>query len=144
MSSDDKRTALLHEIEAWREAWAASVPGSPQHREFQNKMKSAEWKLKALGPPQHPRTVLRVRCDKRHPFGLGHLRSRTAYSFRTSLDCGLTLPCPHSVKMGRRPQHMAPGMLRPFCLDAGPKPRAQLSLFDKSSALWGRRHSWKT
>jgi hypothetical protein len=36
MSADEKRTALLHEIEAWREAWAASETESPQHRDFQN------------------------------------------------------------------------------------------------------------
>ena len=53
-SNDEKRAALLNEIQAWREAWAASKPGSPQHREFQNKMKKAEWKLQALGPLQHP------------------------------------------------------------------------------------------
>ena len=54
MSDDQKREALLHEIAALREAWAASEPGSPQHREFQNKMKMAEWKLKELGPSQSP------------------------------------------------------------------------------------------
>jgi hypothetical protein len=52
MGDDQKREALLHEIEAWREAWAASKPDSPQHRDFQNKMKAAEWKLQALGPSQ--------------------------------------------------------------------------------------------
>jgi hypothetical protein len=52
MSDDQKRAALIHEIEAWREAWAASEPGSPQYRTNQRKMKEAEWKLHALGPSQ--------------------------------------------------------------------------------------------
>lgn len=48
-SDDEKREALLHEIQAWREAWVASEPGSARHREFRNKMKMAEWKLQELG-----------------------------------------------------------------------------------------------
>ena len=52
MSDDQKRMKLLHETAAWREAWAESEPGSPQHREFQRKMKEAEWELQALGPSQ--------------------------------------------------------------------------------------------
>jgi hypothetical protein len=62
MSSDEKRERILHEIAAWREAWAAaSEPGSSQHREFQNKMKKAEWELQALGPSQDsPGLVIKV------------------------------------------------------------------------------------
>jgi hypothetical protein len=52
MSDGEKRERVLHEIAAWREAWVASEPGSPQHRDFQNKMKAAEWELQALGPSQ--------------------------------------------------------------------------------------------
>jgi hypothetical protein len=55
MNSDDQRMALLHEIQAWREAIDAQPPGSPERREFQNKMKRAEWNLQVLGPPQHRR-----------------------------------------------------------------------------------------
>jgi hypothetical protein len=61
MNSDEKRTALLHKIQAWREAWVASEPGSPQYRDFQNKMKKAEWELQALGPSQDsPGVVIKV------------------------------------------------------------------------------------
>jgi hypothetical protein len=52
MSSDERRMALLHEIQAWREALDASGPGSARHRKFRNKMKLAEWELRALGPSQ--------------------------------------------------------------------------------------------
>ena len=58
MSDDQKRQALLHEIAAWREAADAHEKGSPQYREFQNKMKLAEWKLQALGPSQDPPGVV--------------------------------------------------------------------------------------
>jgi hypothetical protein len=54
MSDDEKRAALINEIQAWRDAVLAHEEGSPKRREFQNKMKLAEWKLKELGPPQHP------------------------------------------------------------------------------------------
>ena len=55
MSVDEsERQALINEAQAWREAAAACTPGSPEHLEFQNKMKRAEWKLYALGPPQYP------------------------------------------------------------------------------------------
>jgi hypothetical protein len=61
MSDDQKREAILHEIQAWREAWAAAEPGSPEHRDFQNKMKMAEWKLEALGPSQDsPGIVIKI------------------------------------------------------------------------------------
>jgi hypothetical protein len=61
MSDDEKREALLHEIAAWRDAWAHSEPGSPQYREFQNKMKKAEWELQALGPSQaSPGLVIKI------------------------------------------------------------------------------------
>ena len=36
-SNDEKRAALLNENQAWREAWAASKPGSPQHESFKTK-----------------------------------------------------------------------------------------------------------
>jgi hypothetical protein len=52
MSSDKRRMALLHEIQAWREALDASGPGSARHRKFRNKMKLAEWELQALGPSE--------------------------------------------------------------------------------------------
>jgi hypothetical protein len=45
-------TALLNEIQAWREAREAQAEGSPWCKMFQNKMKRAEWKLQALGPSQ--------------------------------------------------------------------------------------------
>lgn len=50
--NESERTILLHEIQAWREAADAHAKGSPQYREFQNKMKLAEWKLNGLGPSQ--------------------------------------------------------------------------------------------
>jgi hypothetical protein len=52
MGSDDERQKLLHEIGAWRDARNAHPPGSPQNKEFQRKMKEAEWKLHGLGPPE--------------------------------------------------------------------------------------------
>jgi hypothetical protein len=66
MGDDQKRTALLHEIAAWREACEASKPGSPQHREFQNNMKKAEWRLQALGPSQaSPGINIKIVGDKK-------------------------------------------------------------------------------
>jgi hypothetical protein len=53
-SDDEKRAALLNEIQAWREAREAQAEGSPWYKMFQNKMKRAEWKLQALGPSQNP------------------------------------------------------------------------------------------
>ncbi|WFU46060.1 hypothetical protein QA640_45705 (plasmid) [Bradyrhizobium sp. CB82] len=53
MTDDEKRAALINEIQAWRDAVLAHPEGSPERREFQNKMKLTEWKLKELGPPQH-------------------------------------------------------------------------------------------
>src|SRR6266436_7233857 len=77
MSSDEKRDRILHEIAAWREAWAASEPGSPQQRDFQNKMKAAEWKLQALGPsrfagPRHQG------CEHRQGRRIGGIRWATS------------------------------------------------------------------
>jgi hypothetical protein len=61
MSSDERRMALVHEIQAWREALVASEPGSLRHRKFQNKMKLAAWELQALGPSQEsPGVVIKV------------------------------------------------------------------------------------
>ena len=61
MSSDDKRTALLHTIAAWREAADAHDKGSPQYKEFQMKMKRAEWELQrhfGVTPPSVHQMVL--------------------------------------------------------------------------------------
>jgi hypothetical protein len=61
MSDVEKRVALLHEIQAWREARDARVPGSHQYRKFQNKMKKAEWELQALGSSQvSPGVVIKL------------------------------------------------------------------------------------
>ena len=54
MSDDENRTTVLNAIIAWREARDAHVPGSPQHRKFQRKMKEAEWELQRLGRSQDP------------------------------------------------------------------------------------------
>ena len=54
MSANEKREALLHEIAAWREAADAHEEGLPQYRNFQNKMKLAEWKLNAHGLSEGP------------------------------------------------------------------------------------------
>jgi hypothetical protein len=61
MSSDEKRTAVLHAIAAWRKARDAHEPGSPQYQNFQRKMKEAEWELQRLGPSQDsPGIVIKV------------------------------------------------------------------------------------
>lgn len=60
-SNEEKREVFLHQIAAWREACAAAEPGSPQHREFKNNMKMAEWKLQELGPSQAaPGIVIKI------------------------------------------------------------------------------------
>jgi hypothetical protein len=67
MTSDEKRTALLHEIAAWRETRDECEPDSPQHKEFQKKKVEAEWKLQALGPSQEaPGLVIEV-VDPKKP-----------------------------------------------------------------------------
>ena len=43
MSDDEKRTALLHAIAAWREAADEHPPGSPEYQYFQNKKTLAQW-----------------------------------------------------------------------------------------------------
>jgi hypothetical protein len=61
VSEDEKRAALLHEIQAWREAADAHPKGSPQYKEFQRKMKEAEWKLHGLGRSEDaPGIVIRI------------------------------------------------------------------------------------
>ena len=66
VSDDEKRVALLQEIQAWREARDARVPGSPQYRKFQNKMKKAEWELQALGSSQaSPGVVIQLLDPKK-------------------------------------------------------------------------------
>jgi hypothetical protein len=59
--TNDERTALLHEITAWREARDAHKPSSPEYREFQRKMKEAEWELQRLGPSEDsPGLVIKI------------------------------------------------------------------------------------
>src|SRR5882757_11314637 len=70
MSADEKRTSILHTIAAWREARDASEPGSPQYRDFQRKLKEAEWELQALAPSQDsPGLVIKVVSSEKEEEG---------------------------------------------------------------------------
>jgi hypothetical protein len=70
MSDDEKRTALLHAIAAWREAADDHPPGSPEYQYFQNKRTTAEWELQRLDhldlPQAEPGSTVKVVSPESH------------------------------------------------------------------------------